>query len=145
MAILKPRLERLETLLAAIEGGQRGSRELEQRERRIQAECRQTHKLVGRALEALFTLAGEETLARSLRSEARRRARRPGRRKAATVTRTALKPALSILEWLRDLFGRVRTLTGPVADRISGITEFFRWQRGSERPETLLPALARRS
>ncbi len=135
VAILKPRLERLESLLAAIEGSQRGAREHKQEERRIQAACRRTHKLVGRALEALFTLAREERLARSLRAAARRRARR---RKSPTVTsREVLHPTFaSILEWLRRLLSR------RLFNR--GFLRFFRWHRGSERPVTPLPVLARR-
>jgi hypothetical protein len=141
VAILKPRLELLEKLLAAIKAGQRGSQEHVRRERRIQAKCRETHKLVGRSLEALFTLAGEELLADSLRSSARRRARRGNRQRSAELTLKVLKPALaSVFEWLRRFFGRLVLTAG----RISGKPRFFHWQGGSERPETLLPALARR-
>ncbi len=143
VAMLKPRFERLEELLAKIEACQRGAREEKQQERRVQAECRETHKLVGRSLEALFTLAGEEMLARSLRSAARQRARRPHRQRSSEP-RKLLKPAGSIFEWLRTVFGRVRALTGSPIRRISEIPRFFRWQKGSGRPATPQPALATR-
>ena len=146
-SILKPRLARLTTLLAQIDAAEAGSQGHVQEERRIQASCRQTHLLVARSLEALFTLAGEERLARSLRSEARKRAARQGerRRHAAAAAGRVLKPALaSIFEWLRRLFARLRSAAGPLTGRISGFPGFYRWQRGSKRPETPLPALARR-
>ena len=146
-SILKPRLARLTALLAEIDAAEAGSQGRAHEERRIQASCRKTHLLVARSLEALVTLAGEERLARSLRSEARRRAARKGerRRNAAVVAGTVLKPALaSIFEWLRRLFGRLWSSAGSLTRGISRIPGFFRWQRGSKRPETPLPALARR-
>jgi hypothetical protein len=146
-SILKPRLARLTALLAEIDAAEAGSQGRAHEERRIQASCRKTHLLVARSLEALVTLAGEERLAESLRSEARRRAARKGKRRrtVAAAPGRLLKPALaSIFEWLRRLFGRLRSAAGPVGRKISESPRFFRWQRGSKRPETPLPALARR-